>query len=133
MRFSWVDVGWLCGFFFSFYLQLLLLPTPSLPRFQMPGRDGLFLDGRSGMVPLASVWSHLWTGVFAVTFPTAVTRGVTCLAAPLGRARVAAGARRTLIGSDSPRRQLPAQSLPGRHFFCGQSSAVGMTDTEAIN
>lgn len=121
------------GFFFSFYLQPLLLPTPSPPCFQMPARDGLFLDGRSGMVPLASAWSHLWTRAFVVTFPTAVTRGVTCLAAPLGRARVAAGAGRTLISSDSPRRQLPAQSLPGRHFFCGQSSAVGVTDTEAIN
>lgn len=85
------------------------------------------------MVPLASVWSHLWTGASVVTFPTAATRGVTCLAAPLGQVRVAAGARQTLISSDSLRRQLPAQSLPGRHFFCGQSSAVGVTDTEAIN
>lgn len=65
--------------------------------------------------------------------PTVVTRGVTCLAAPPGRARVAAGAGRTLMGCDSPRRQLPAHCLPWCHFFCGQSSAAGVTDTEAIN
>lgn len=86
------------------------------------------------MVPSASsVWSNHWAGVLVVTFPTAVTRGVTCLAVPLSRTHVAAGAAPTLIGCDSPRRQLPAQSLPGRHFFRGQSSAVGVTDTEAIN
>lgn len=85
------------------------------------------------MLPSASsAWSHLWVRVLVVTFPTAVTRGVTCLAVPLSRTHVAAGATRTLIGSDSPRRQLPAQSLPSRHFFRGQSSAVGVTDTEAI-
>lgn len=54
--------------------------------------------------------------VLAVTSPTAPVLGVTCLAAPLSRTRVAAGALRMLIGSDSPRRQLPAQGLPSRHF-----------------
>lgn len=124
-------VGFVVFYFFSPFIRERYCRQPR--PFWMPARDGLFLDGRSRMVPLASMWSHLWTGVFVVTFPTAVTRGVTCLAAPLGRACVAAGAGQTLIGCDSPRRQLPAQSLPGRHFFCGQSSAVGVTDTEAIN
>lgn len=43
-----------------------------------------------------------------VTFPTTAVLGVTCLAAPLSRTHVAAGAMQTLIVSDSPRRQLPA-------------------------
>lgn len=51
------------------------------------------------------------------TFPTTVVLGVTCLAAPLSWTHVAAGAMQTLIVSDSARRQLPAWSLPNRHFF----------------
>lgn len=53
------------------------------------------------------------------TFPTTVVLGVTCLAAPLSWTHVAAGAMQTLIVCDSPRRQLPAWSLPNRHFFWG--------------
>lgn len=122
----------LVGFVVFFFLLLFAIVIAANPI------TAVLSDAGQGWVifrwsPLASAWSHLWTRAFAATFPTVVTRGVTCLAAPFSRARVAAGARQTLIGSDSPRRQLPAQSLPGRHFFCGQSSAVGVTDTEAIN
>lgn len=84
----------------------------------MLARTGLFSGGHPGTVPSASsARSYQRVGVLVVTFPTAVTRGVTCLAAPRSRPHVAAGAAPTLMGCDSPRRQLPAHSLPGRHFF----------------
>lgn len=76
-------------------------------------------------------WCHQHGATsFAVTLPTMATGGVTCLAARC----VAAGGGGTLMGCDSARRQLPARCLPRhRHFFCGQSCAAGVTDTEAIN
>lgn len=92
---------------------------PARPaRIWMLARTGLFSGGLPRTVPSASsARSDQRVGVLVVTFPTAVTRGVTCLAAPRSRPRVAAGAAPTLMGCDSPRRQLPAHSLPGRHFF----------------
>lgn len=49
----------LCGFFPPFYSQLPSPPAPSPPPCsRTPARDGLFLSGRSRMVPPGQ--SHLW-------------------------------------------------------------------------
>lgn len=102
----------LCVNFFCFLIILTQIEERCFFFFDhRPGCNGFLATGFPLQVPRSQL---------VVTFPTTVVLGVTCLAAPLSWTHVAAGAMQTLIVSDSPRRQLPAWSLPNRHFFVGR-------------